>query len=211
MNTITVPPIDVLRNRGFQAKVHAIVTDDRGSYSRKFDNDGQPLFETIWVRFTNWTMANLESPAPQGFGELRLWEAELDIRSTSTIIKTYAMIEDRYVLDNHGNTVPDMRYASLRLIDNQDMVYGTALTNAMFMATGVTPENAGEAMRRAIKEIQQSVDDRNQQVEDRLAAIQETTQTDPSSNDSSSTEDQPSDSSSDDGSKSDSTETSSGD
>lgn len=180
MNTITVPSVDVLRNRGFQVKVHVVDTDEHGVYTRHYAEDDQPVFEYIWLRFNNWLIANMESPQPKGFGSLGGWEAELNERPTSAVLKTFALVEDRYVTDFDGQTLPDIRYASERLVDNQVMLYGLALTNAMFLANGIEPETVGEVLKRSLKEVADSIQERNDKAHTALADILETIPTSPS-------------------------------
>jgi hypothetical protein len=177
MNTITVPSVDVLRNRGIQVQVHVVDTDDKGKYVRRLDDNDQPVYETIWVRFTNWTIANLEQPVPEGFGDLDSWELELNIRATSTVLKTYALVEDRLTLGSNGQTVPDVRWAAARLKDNSTRLYALALTSAMFMANGIEADVAGEVLRRSLKATEEAIKEGNAKAVESLAQLDSIIQT----------------------------------
>jgi hypothetical protein len=179
MNTITVPSVDVLRNRGIQIEVHVVDVDEHGKYSRRFDDNDQPVYEAVWVKFDNWAIANIEQPAPAGFGDLDGWEQELNIRATSTVLKSFALIEDKYVLNAAGQTLPDMRWAAMRLKDNSTRLYALALANAMFMANGIEADVVGEVLRRSLKVTIEALEDGNAKAAASLAELEDSiTQTD---------------------------------
>lgn len=154
MGIVTIPDIDVLRSRGVMVRVNSL--DEAGN--RVLGSDGSPVLVNEYFYFTNWSVAGLESPAPMGFGSLEEWQESMTKTPNRTTMKTVALMRDKTVLSTSGDEVPDIRWAANLLIDGEMSSYGLALSTAMMLAQGVSPEatrEAGQMMLRQQKKATQ--------------------------------------------------------
>ena len=150
--TVSIPSLDVLMNRGFRAVVHKVEPVTGSGWKRAVDDEGNETeFEVLHIRFTNWTTACIE----EEFGGMEEWQEEFEKKSFTTIAKTIAIIEGQFTADKDGKNVPDVQYGSMRMKDNAISDYSIAVTNALMLSQGLSPELVGEAATMAFKEMEQ--------------------------------------------------------
>lgn len=161
MSAVIAPPNgDVLRNRGFQIRVHRMVKDDTGNYAlpyqRLLDAEERPVIDLVWFRLTNAELAAMEEMPPVGFGSIEDWETALKRQTFKTLAKTLAIALDLYVPDASGLSIPNIRLAAMMLQDGKIADYAVAMSNAMLLSQGVSPEAVGEAVKRGLAEVEKS-------------------------------------------------------
>lgn len=149
--TVSIPSLDVLMNRGFRAVVHKVTQRAPGApWEREVDvNGNEAEYEVMHIRFTNWTTACLE----EEFGGMEQWQAQFEKQTFNTISKTIAIIEGKYTVGLNGANVPDTQYGAQRMKDNAVSDYSIAITNALMLSQGLSPELVGEAAEMAFKEM----------------------------------------------------------
>lgn len=206
MSVINDINVDILRNRGIMVKVHRLKKNAEGEYVRPYIRDrdestGEYIFEHGFIKFTNWSLANIDEDAPTGFGGFNNFQEELEKRSMRTVPKTIAHIYDMYDLAPDGTRIPDSRFGATLLVDDNLHEYVIACLNAMLLAQGVvSPELGAEAINEQLKVLREGKVESEEEMRAKLLEISnaavskaatETTPTDhnPSQNSSPSTED----------------------
>jgi hypothetical protein len=154
---IIVPPnAQVLQNKGFQFYVHRLKRDEHGTilkpYERVYDETDKPVYDMLWFKLTNAELAAIEEMNPVGFGSIEGWEEMLGKQTFKTIAKTVAIFLDEYTPDATGIPVPNVRLAATMLIDGKIADYVIAVSNAMLLSQGVSPEAVGESVKRSLAE-----------------------------------------------------------
>lgn len=165
----TTPSLQVLKNRGIPVLVHAVQADPNGvRYNRVYtsdDENGEPVFETAFIRLTALSMAEIEGkwvdPTPYVTEEvivggkreersrpavdgevgaprdpMEVWEDALSEKPYQTIIATLAIVWE---------CTP--QEAGKRIKDDAVDEYSTAIGAAVLMANGVE----GDAVVRLLK------------------------------------------------------------
>ncbi len=150
MSTVAIPSVDIVRNKGFMFKAHAL--DQNGTKWERRTNGDSDVYENTWVKFTNWHIANLEAAEPTGFGGIPMWEAQLEMNPTTAVAKTYAILHDKFMVDRNGNTVPDVQWGAQSIPDGEITSAFVIFSNAMFLANGMDPDVVVRATAAALKE-----------------------------------------------------------
>lgn len=126
------PSHSVLKNRGVPVLVHQVEpTDDGLHWDRVFNEADEPVKVTTWVRFTNLSLAEVEST----WGDFEGWQKALDERPYNTLLDTFAFIWE----------VPRAQAGKMMLDDAADD-YSTAVGAAFMMSQGIE----GDAVVRVI-------------------------------------------------------------
>lgn len=218
MSVINEINTDVLRNRGVMVRVHRLKKNDEGAYVKPYirerdQNTGEYIYDQEFIKFTNWSLANIDEDAPTGFGGFEAFQDELENRPMRAMPKTIAHIFDMYDLTPDGTRVPDSRFGAALLLDAEIHEYVIACLNAMLIAQGVvSPELAAESLDEQIRELRKDKKDTEAEMRKRLlelsseAASKTSTKTTPTDPD----ESQQSSASTQDGASSDVPTTSSG-
>ena len=148
--TISTNPL-VLKNNGVKIQVHKLQQNGEGSWARVRGEEGEFVYEDVFVRVTNWTLVQLEQDPPRGFGRLDLIEDELGSKSYTSLVRLYAAVFE-YLLPG-GDF--DIHRTSLRLADEGTADYMTAFGVIIQIAQGVDPKAVAEAAHKALREIKE--------------------------------------------------------
>ena len=177
MSVINDIKTDVLRNRGIMVRVHRLKKDDEGQYIKPYirerdQNTGEYIYDHEFIKFTNWSLANIDEDAPTGFGGFEAFQHELEKRPMRAVPKTIAHIFDMYELTSDGTRVPDSRFGATLLLDAEIHEYVIACLNAMLIAQGVvSPELAAEAIAEQVKELREDKKDTETEMRNKLLEI----------------------------------------
>ena len=190
--TISTNPL-VLKNNGVKIQVHKLQQNGEGSWARVRGEEGEFVYEDVFVRVTNWTLVQLEQDPPRGFGGLDLIDEALGSKSYTSLVRLYAAVFE-YTLPNMDF---DLQRVSMRLVDDGAADYMAAFSAIIQIAQGVDPKAVSEAATKALREAKQK------QAEEHAKSL--ATQTDQT------TQNSPTSDGSNPGSSSDEATTSSGD
>lgn len=115
--------------------VHVVEQDPDGlRWNRVYDGEGDtavPVKETVYVRFTNLSLADVESK----WGDFDGWQKALEDRPYNTLLDTFGFIWE----------VPRAKAGKMMLDDDTDD-YSTAVGAAFMMSQGIS----GDAVVRVI-------------------------------------------------------------
>lgn len=155
MSAIANVNVDILRNRGIMVEVHRLAKDNEGNlvqpYERVMNSADEYVYENIFIRFDNWTIANIEDAPPSGFGSFENYQEAMQTSPARTVPQTVAHLHEKYLLDKDGARVPDLRYGAMLLKDGHMQEYMLACLNAMMLAQGIaSPEALAESVNRQV-------------------------------------------------------------
>lgn len=146
----------ILRNKGVQVDVYALVTDDDGNKMRAVgDEDGTPVKEKRWVRFDANVMADIEDH----FGSLSLFEKTASLTPNSVIRRALGICWG----------IEDVREVGLMMVEGETNTYSTAMGVALAIANGVDPTQAAEMLELGVRAVAEAAEERRAEVETMLA------------------------------------------
>lgn len=150
----------VLKNKGIPCAFAKVVKIDGDMYERVFDDEGNVVTETLMIRFTNNTIADIE----QHWGNLEAWQDGLTTRPVSTCRDTLSFALRR----------PAMEVGEA-MLDGEIMAYSNTIGVAWAIANGVDPIVASKMLKQsavlaeAQKEtLNKALEQTNQTIQDSL-------------------------------------------
>lgn len=155
---LNTPSVDVLANRGIGTQVH-VVRREGDRWVRAKDGEGNDIKEQYWIKFTNWTLALLEAPAPLGFGSADAWQAAFQNTPLRAMVKTLALLDEKTIITDAGEEAADLLYGAQRLLDGHVTTYASALVNAYMLAQGVSPEKIMAALKKTEREFNEKMNE----------------------------------------------------
>lgn len=131
------PSHTVLKNRGVPVRVHRVEADASGvRWDRVYDAADAPVMDVTWVKFTNLSLADVETK----WGDFEGWEKALDDRPYNTLVDTFAIMWE----------VPRQQ-AGKMLIDDAADDYATAIGAAFMMANGIEGDAVVRVIARGVR------------------------------------------------------------
>lgn len=162
----------VLLNKGIPADFYVLKRDEQGAYvrpyQREFDDEGLPITERRWIRFTNSVLASIEEPEPLGWGSLQAWQEASEAKAFRTITQTIALVFDLWTTDKDGVPVPDWKLAGELMVDGGAAQYLVACTYAVLLAQGVDPTRVGSSLQNSLREVRESMLSAGEQMEEEV-------------------------------------------
>lgn len=150
----------VLKNRGIPCEFAKVNKIDENTYERILDEEGNITKETLMVRFTNNTIADIE----QHWGNLETWQESITARPTSTCRDTIAFALRRTPME-----------IGEAMIEGEIMTYSNVIGIAWAIANGVDPIVASRMLKQsavlaeAQKEtLNKALEQNNQMIQDSL-------------------------------------------
>jgi hypothetical protein len=150
----------VLKNKGVPCEFVKVKKIDETLYERVLNEDGEIVKDTLMVRFTNNTIADIE----QHWGTLEAWQEALTARPVSTCRDTLSFALRRPILE-----------IGEAMIDGEIMTYSNVIGIAWAIANGVDPIVASRMLKQsavlaeAQKEtLNKALEQNNQLIQDSL-------------------------------------------
>lgn len=125
----------VLKNKGIPitlAQVSRVGTSD--DYVREYDDVGEPLTESVNIRFTNNVISEIE----EFYGSLEQWQERLEKQPISTLRQTIA-----FAIRRHVTAVGE------GMLEGENMQYSNAIGIAWAIANGVDPTVASKMLKQS--------------------------------------------------------------
>lgn len=123
----------VLKNKGVPVEFAKTAQDESGEWVRVIAEDGEVERQTLHIRVTNNTVADME----EKWGSLDMWQDAMDKQPISTIRNTLAMALKRQPED-----------IGEAMLEGHQVGYQTAIAVAWAIANGVDPTAASLALRQ---------------------------------------------------------------
>jgi hypothetical protein len=186
-DVITVPKGLVLKNKGFGMRLHRLEvlpgTDQLVKpYRRLTDAEGEFVYNDVWFRVDNAVLADLEDDPPMGLGGLEPMGDGITTKPFRTLGVIFAVTYGWYT-EHNGLMVPDIKRASMAMVDGNVTSYIMVVTSALNIAQGGNPERIGETARRKLKELQDEVDKQTEVALENLGTLTPRTEAVSPSND----------------------------
>lgn len=126
----------VLKNKGVACKI-AKVKQIPGSdeYEREYDESGNPVIESVFVRFSNNTIADIE----EHWGGLEAWQETLEKLPVSTVRQTLS-----FALKMSNTAVGEA------MLDGEVTNYSNIIGVAWAIANGVDPTAASRLLEQSV-------------------------------------------------------------
>jgi hypothetical protein len=124
----------VLKNKGVPIELAVAEKQDDGSWRRRFNEEGDFDKETVYVRFTHNTIADIE----ETYGSLEKWQELQDTKQSSTMRETLALCLRR-----------DKEHVGEAMIEGKMFEYTNAVAVAWSICNGVDPTTASRLLRQA--------------------------------------------------------------
>lgn len=125
----------VLKNKGVPitlAKVNK--TENIDEFTREYDDVGEPVTESVNIRFTNNVISEIE----EFYGSLEQWQERLEKQPVSTLRQTLA-----FSLRRHVSSVGEA------MLEGENMQYSNAVGIAWAIANGVDPIVASRMLKQS--------------------------------------------------------------
>lgn len=125
----------VLKNKGIPitlAKVNK--TEGLDEFAREYDEAGEPITETLNIRFTNNVISEIE----EFYGSLESWQERLEKQPVSTLRQTIA-----FALRRHVSAVGEA------MLEGENMQYSNIIGIAWAIANGVDPIVASRMLKQS--------------------------------------------------------------
>ena len=164
METVVITPnADVLRNRGFLLELHKLKKAPGSDViaqpvQRIYTEANEPVFEQVWFKFTNASLAECELDPPFGFAGLDNLGDQLNTRPVLSVSKVFAIVFEHYVNGPDNLPVPDWKLAALLMKDGDIMKYAAAMTGALQMAQGMDPKDASEVVQKMLRQGKEEIE-----------------------------------------------------
>lgn len=126
----------VLKNKGVPVEIAVVEKSEDGTWRRRFNEEGECVKETVYVRFTHNIIADLE----EQYGDLEAWQRQSEIRVTSVARDTLAMC-----------LRADKEKIGEAMLEGSIMEYQNAIAMAWSITNGVDPMVASKMLRQAAK------------------------------------------------------------
>jgi len=124
----------VLKNKGVPVQFAAVTKISDSEYERQYDEVGEPIIETINIRFTNNIIADIE----EHWGTLEVWQQGLETKPITTLRQTLAYALKRPLL-----------MIGEAMLDGEAMQYSNAIGVAWAIANGVDPVVASTMLKQS--------------------------------------------------------------
>jgi hypothetical protein len=124
----------ILKNKGIACEVAKVKQVEPQVWEREYDEVGETQKETVFVRFSN----NIISDIEDHWGSLDLWQQALEARPVSTLRQTLS-----YSLKKPIEAVGEM------MLEGQTMHYSNAVGVAWALANGVDPTVASRMLKQS--------------------------------------------------------------
>jgi hypothetical protein len=124
----------VLKNKGIPVQFCVVKKVSDVDYEREYDEVGEPLKETVYIRFTNNVIADIE----EHWGNLEAWQTSLEAQPITTLRQTIAFATKRPV-----------RSVGEAMIEGESMDYSNAIGVAWALANGVDPIAASRMLKQS--------------------------------------------------------------
>jgi hypothetical protein len=126
----------VLKNKGVACKIIKVKQiPGSDEYEREFDDAGNPVIESVFVRFSNNTIADIE----EHWGGLEVWQETLDKMPVSTVRQTLS-----FALKMSNVAVGEA------MIDGEITNYSNIIGVAWAIANGVDPSVASRLLEQSV-------------------------------------------------------------
>lgn len=124
----------VLKNKGVPVQFAAVTKISDSEYERQYDEVGEPIIETVNVRFTNNIIADIE----EHWGTLDVWQQTLEAKPITTLRQTLAYATRRPLL-----------LVGEAMLEGETMQYSNAIGVAWAIANGVDPIVASTMLKQS--------------------------------------------------------------
>jgi hypothetical protein len=124
----------VLKNKGIPVELAKVKSIGSDVYEREYDEVGEVLKETVFVRFTNNVIADIE----EHWGGLEAWQQNLEKMPVSTLRQSLA-----FALKRNNTEVGEA------MLEGQTVIYSNVVSVAWAIANGVDPTVAGKMLRQS--------------------------------------------------------------
>lgn len=124
----------VLKNKGINVTVASVKQIDPTTWERTYDEVGEIVKETVFIRFSN----NIISDIEEHWGSLDDWQQTLEARPISTIRKTLS-----FCLKKPIEAIGEM------MIEGDTIHYSNAIGVAWAIANGVDPTVASRMLKQS--------------------------------------------------------------
>jgi hypothetical protein len=124
-----------LKNKGVQVPFWSVTKISDLEYQRQMDESGEPITETVNIRFTNNIIADIE----EHWETLELWQQSLETRPITTLRQTLAYATRRPLL-----------LIGEAMIEGEGMQYSNAIGVAWAIANGVDPIVASKMLKQSV-------------------------------------------------------------
>lgn len=148
----------VLKNKGISCEVAKVKQVEPQVWEREYDEVGETVKETVFVRFSNNVISDIEDH----WGSLDMWQQTLEQKPVSTLRQTLA-----YALKKPQDAIGEM------MLEGQIMHYSNAVGVAWALANGVDPTIASRMLKQSAeladeqkKMLDEAISQNNQTMED---------------------------------------------
>jgi hypothetical protein len=143
----------ILKNKGVPVEFAVVEKQPEGTYKRKFNEEGEPEIEKVFVRFTHNTIADIEDK----YITLDLWQNGMETRPTSTVRDTFAlaMNKDPYEIGE-------------AMLEGRIFEYSNAISASWGIANGVDPIVASRLLRQGNDLARNQLDEQNKAITENL-------------------------------------------
>lgn len=124
----------VLKNKGVPCEF-AKTQKTEISWQRITDEEGEPQKETLFVKFTNNSISDIELH----FNGLEAWQEQLEKFPITTIRQTLAFVLRRDVFD-----------VGEAMLDGEVVMYSNVIGTAWSIANGVDPITASQLLKQSV-------------------------------------------------------------
>lgn len=136
--------------------------DRRIVYEVQTDDDGFPIVVTEWVKFTNASLAEIQTH----FGSMEAFQQMAETRPNETIAKGLVAM-----LDGQLSDTEEVAQMHLRILPEEMTTYQTTMMAMMALANGVDPSQAAQMIEEGIKATRLALEDAADEMDKALAEM----------------------------------------
>jgi hypothetical protein len=126
----------VLKNKGVPIEIAVVEKGEDNFWRRRFNEEGECVKETVYVRFTHNIIADLE----ERYGDLESWQRQSETRVTSVARDTIALC-----------LRADKEKIGEAMLEGSIQEYQNAIAMSWSITNGVDPTVASKMLRQAAK------------------------------------------------------------
>lgn len=148
----------VLKNTGVSAEFAKLKKVGDDEWERQYDENEELITETLFIRFTNNVIADIESH----YGTLDAWQTALESQPATTLRQTLAFALKKPLL-----------FVGEAMLDGESLGYSNIIGVAWAVANGVDPKVAGKMLSASMvlakenkRQMQKAIEEQNQTMED---------------------------------------------